>query len=211
MMRGEPSVNAASMLTVPGMLTACRTEINDSSRVLGSNCAEIIAVVRVGEYRSRFSFPWSSQQKILCRVFDHKDMRFDRNSSNIDRNIMTNTQTRTSNSLIIPKPVDVPLDIFVDREVQAIECSLRHDVNFGSVIKQSFDLDRIVDCGFHPARRTGIKGGFAGNAVDARANDAGGCRHRRNRLRSELFNRNSSFPSLFVNECRKIAGDRRSS
>src|SRR5579859_324566 len=135
MMRGEPSVNAASMLTVPGMLTTCRTEIDDSSPVLGSNCAEIIAVVRVGEYRSRFSFPWSSQQKILRSVFDHTDMRLDRNSSNIVRNIMTNTQTRTSNLLVIPKPVDVPLDIFVDREVQAIECPFRHDIDFRSIIK----------------------------------------------------------------------------
>src|SRR5579859_4790834 len=191
------------MLTVPGMLTACRTEIDDSSPVLGSNCAEIIAIVRVGEYRSRFSFPWSSQQKILCRVFDYKDMRLDRNSSDIDRNIMTNTQTRTSNLLVIPKPVDVPLDIFVDREVQAIECSLRHDVNFGSIIKQSFDLDRIVDCSFYPARRTSIKGCFAGYVVDTGANDTW-CRSRycRHRLRSELFNRYMSLPSLFMNECR---------
>src|SRR5579859_6789081 len=173
MMRGEPSVNAASMLTVPGMLTACRTEIDDSSPVLGLNCAEIIAVVRVGEYRSRFSFPWSSQQKILCRVFDHKDMRFDRYSSDIDRNIMTNTQTRTSNLLVIPETVDVPLDILVDREVQAVECPFRHDIDFGSVIKQGFDLDHVVDCGFYPARRTSIKGCFAGNIIDAGADNAG--------------------------------------
>src|SRR5579859_1157601 len=203
MMRGEPSVNAASMLTVPGMLTTCRTEIDDLSPVLGSNCAEIIVLVRVGEYRSRFSFPWSSQQKILCRVFDHKDMRFDRYSSNIDRNIMTNTQTRTSNLLVIPKTVDMPLNILVDQEVQTIECPFRHDIDFRSVIKQGFDLDSIVNCDFYSARRTSIIRCLAGYVVDTGANDTR-CRSRycRHRLRSELFNRYTSLPSLFMNECR---------
>src|SRR5579859_3873605 len=85
------------------------------------------------------------------------------NSFLVNRNIMTNTQTRTSNLLVIPKTVDVPLDILVDREVQAVECPFRHDIDFGSVIKQGFDLDRVIDCRFYPARRTSIKGCFAGN------------------------------------------------
>src|SRR5579859_5671372 len=205
---GVTVVQAARMLMIPRMLTTRCTEVHNSPPILRADRAQIIAVIRVRENRPCLSLPRPSQQQILCRVFDHKDMRLDRDSSNINRNIMTHSQTRTSNPLIIPKPVDMPLDIFVDREIQAVECSLWHDINFGSAIKQGFNLDRIVDCGLHPAGRTGIKGGFAGNAVDTGANDAGSCRHRRNRLRSELFNRYSSFPSLLVNECRKIAGDR---
>src|SRR5579859_5333976 len=103
---GVTVVQAARMLTIPRMLTTRCTEVHNSLPILRADRAQIIAVIRVRENRPCLSLPRPSQQQILCRVFDHKDMRLDHDSSNINRNIMTHSQTRTSNPLIIPTQPD---------------------------------------------------------------------------------------------------------